>query len=103
MFNVTESAQEQVALYFKDKEVKPIRLFLSNGCGGAQLALAVDDAHGEDQVFEFAGVQYLVDPGLLSQAQPIEIDFTSGGFSIQSSIPQSSGCGGCGSSESCCH
>lgn len=102
MFNVTQNAQEQIAQYFQDKAVKPIRLFLANGCGGAQLALALDDAKAEDTVFEFAGIQYLVEPALLDQAQPVEIDFSAGGFRIQSSIPQSTGCGGCGSSDSCC-
>lgn len=102
MFNVTETAQEQIALYFKDKQVKPIRLFLANSCGGPQLALALDDAKEEDTVFLFAGVQYLVEPSLLAKAQPVEIDFETAGFKIQSSLPQSGGCGGCGSSESCC-
>lgn len=29
MFEVTEAAQQQIAAYFKDKEVKPIRIFLN--------------------------------------------------------------------------
>ena len=29
MFNVTEMAQQQIAEFFKDKEVKSIRLFLN--------------------------------------------------------------------------
>ena len=29
MFDVTETAQQQIADFFKDKEVKPIRLFLN--------------------------------------------------------------------------
>lgn len=29
MMNVTEMAQQQIAEFFKDKEVKPIRLFLN--------------------------------------------------------------------------
>jgi hypothetical protein len=31
MFEVTPAAQEQIAAYFKDKEIKPIRLFLNQG------------------------------------------------------------------------
>lgn len=29
MIDVTESAQQQIADFFKDKEVKPVRLFLN--------------------------------------------------------------------------
>ncbi len=29
MLNVTETAQQQIAEFFKEKEVKPIRLFLN--------------------------------------------------------------------------
>ncbi len=31
MLNVTEKAQEQIAEYFKDKEITPIRIFLNSG------------------------------------------------------------------------
>jgi len=103
MLNVTEHAQEQIANYFKDNELKPIRVFLSSGCGGRQIALALDAARPEDAVFEVAGVQYLVEKSFLAQAQPIEIDFAGHGFKISSSLQLGGGgCGGCGSSEGCC-
>ncbi len=31
MFEVTQSASEQIAAYFKGKEIKPIRVFLNEG------------------------------------------------------------------------
>ncbi len=31
MFNVTEKAQQEIAGYFKDKEITPIRIFLNSG------------------------------------------------------------------------
>jgi Fe-S cluster assembly iron-binding protein IscA len=31
MFEVTQSASEQIAAYFEGKEVKPIRVFLNEG------------------------------------------------------------------------
>jgi hypothetical protein len=43
-----------------------------------------------------------VDHAFLAQAQPIEIDFAGHGFKVSSSLQLTSGCGGCGSSESCC-
>lgn len=102
MLNVTEKAQEQIARYFEENELKPIRVFLTNGCGGQQIMLALDDARPDDATFEFAGIQYLVEKSFLAQAQPIEIDFVGQGFKVSSSLQLSSGCGGCGSSESCC-
>ena len=103
MLTVTEHAQEQIANYFKENELKPIRVFVSSGCGGRQIALALDSARPEDAVFEFAGVQYLVEKSFLAQAQPIEIDFAGHGFKVSSSLQLGGGgCNGCGSSESCC-
>ena len=31
MLKVTEKAQEEIAAYFKDKEIAPIRIFLNSG------------------------------------------------------------------------
>jgi Fe-S cluster assembly iron-binding protein IscA len=31
MLKVTEKAQEEIAVYFKDKEITPIRIFLNSG------------------------------------------------------------------------
>ena len=103
MLNVTEKAQEQIARYFEENEVKPIRIFLTNGCGGQQIMLALDELRPTDTTFEFAGIQYLVEKEFLAQAQPIEIDFIGQGFKVTSSLQLGGGgCGGCGSSESCC-
>jgi iron-sulfur cluster assembly protein len=102
MLNVTEKAQKQIAHYFEENEIKPIRVFLTSGCGGQQIALALDTARPEDTTFEFAGVKYLVDTTFLAQAQPIEIDFSGHGFKVSSALRLGGGCGGCGSSESCC-
>lgn len=102
MLNVTEKAQEQIACYFEENEMKPIRIFLASACSGQQIALALDEARPEDKTFEFAGIQYLVDRNFLKQAQPIEIDFVEHGFKISSSLKMESGCGGCGTSSNCC-
>ena len=102
MLNVTEKAQEQIARYFEENDIKPIRVFLTSSCSGQQIALALDEIRPDDATFEFAGIQYLVDHAFLAQAQPIEIDFAGHGFKVSSSLQLTSGCGGCGSSESCC-
>lgn len=102
MFSVTEKAQEQIAHYFDDNEIKPIRVFLTSSCSGQQIALALDEARPDDATFEFDGIRYLVDKDFLARAQPIEIDFTGQGFKVSSALKLNDGCGGCGSSGSCC-
>lgn len=102
MLRITEQAQAEVARYFESNPLKPIRVFLNNGCCGAQLAMAIDEARPDDKTFEFAGVQFLVNQEFLAQAQPIEIDYAAQGFSISSSLELGGECGGCGSSSSCC-
>lgn len=106
MFDVTEAAQAQIAEFFKDKraeEIQPIRIFLTQGCGGEQLAMALDDARSDDKVFKVAGFEYLVNRNFLKAAQPIEVDHNGTGFSLTSSLKlQGGGCSGCGSSGSCC-
>lgn len=102
MLNVTEKAQEQIARYFEENALKPIRVFLTSSCSGQQIVLALDDAKPNDTTFEFSGIQYLVDTAFLNQAQPLEIDFAGSGFKVSSSLKLTCGCGGCGSSEGCC-
>ncbi len=102
MLNVTEKAQKQMANYFKENEIQPVRVFLANSCSGQQISMALDEAKPNDKTFVFAGVQYLVDKEFLKQAQPIEIDFAEYGFKVTSALQLESGCGGCGSSRGCC-
>ena len=102
MLNVTEKAQQQVAKYFEDNEVKPIRVFLTSACSGQQIVMALDEAKPNDKTFVFGGISYLVDKDFLIQAQPIEIDFAVHGFKVTSALQLDSGCGGCGSSSNCC-
>lgn len=102
MFNVTESAVQAVAEYFKTMDVRPIRVFLTQGCGGQQLAMALDEAKPSDNVHEENGYQFIMDKELLSQAQPVEIDYANMGFKISSSLELGGGCQSCGTAGSCC-
>lgn len=102
MLTLTESAQTQVLEYFKENEIKPVRVFLNSGCGGEQLALAVDDQQPDDTVHTFGELTFLVSKSLLEKARPISIDFGMEGFTIGSNLELTSGCGGCGSSGACC-
>jgi Fe-S cluster assembly iron-binding protein IscA len=102
MIDVTLAAQDQVLAYFEGKESKSVRIFLNNGCGGAQLAMAVDEKTPKDKVFEYKGVEYVMDRELLDQAKPVRVDYSNNGFRLESSLKLSSGCSSCGTKGSCC-
>lgn len=102
MLSVTESAIQAVAEYFKTTDVKPVRIFLTQGCGGQQLAMALDDVKPTDAVHEAGGFQFVMDQTLLDQARPVEIDFAKMGFKISSSLALGNGCQSCGTAGSCC-
>jgi len=102
MFNVTESAARAVAEFFKTTDIKPIRIFLTQGCGGQQLAMALDEVKTADAVHEVNGFQFVMDQALLDQAQPVEIDYVNMGFRISSSLELGGGCQSCGTAGSCC-
>lgn len=102
MFSVSEEAQKQIAEYFRNKDPMPVRVFLHQGCGGAQIAMAMDEKRHTDMVFKIAGVEYLVEKEFLKKAQPIAVDFINTGFKITSPMKLGGGCGGCGGAGSCC-
>jgi iron-sulfur cluster assembly protein len=102
MFSVSEAAQAQLLDYFKDNEVKPVRVFLSNGCGGSHLSMALDEKRPMDAVYSFEGIEFVIEQALLDMAQPMAIDFGEQGFHISSQLELGSGCSGCGSSDHCC-
>ena len=102
MFTVTDAAVQAVAEYFKETDVKPIRVFLNQGCGGRQLAMALDQTKPSDHVHEAGGFQFIMDSALLEEAGPVTIDFSNLGFRIDSNIKPGEGCQSCGSAGSCC-
>lgn len=102
MFIVTEIAQQKVAEHFSDKDVMPIRVFLHHGgCTGPQLAMALDERKETDTVFEFSGIDYLVDTRFLEEAKPIVVDYMESGFRVTSSLELGGGCSSCSSGGSC--
>lgn len=102
MFTVTEAAQNEIARYFENRTPAPIRVFLNSGCGGAQLAMAVDMQKDGDTLYTIGGMEYVIETDLLNQAQPLVVDFKDVGFKLSSSLKLSSGCSSCGSHGSCC-
>ena len=102
MIQVSESAIEAVTEYFATTDVKPIRIFLTQGCGGQQLAMALDEIKDTDAVHDAGKFQFVMDRSLLDQAQPVQVDYANLGFKISSSLELGGGCQSCGSTGSCC-
>lgn len=100
MIMVSEKAREQVQAYFDGNEVRPVRIFLNNGCGGPSLAMAVDEITDKDEVFTHGGIDFIMEKELLEKAAPVSVDYLGMGFRLESSLTFEGGCGSCGSG--CC-
>ena len=102
MLEVTKSATEKIAEYFKDKELSPIRIFLhAGGCATPSLAMDLDEPKDTDDVFDIDGFQFIVDRDFLRGAEPIKVDYTRSGFQFDCSLEFEDGCSACASSSSC--
>ena len=102
MLEVTKSATDKIAEYFKDREVAPIRIFLSaGGCGLPSLALDLDEPNDTDNVFNIDGFQFIVDREFMKEAELIKVDFTRSGFQFYCSLEFEEGCSACATSSAC--
>ena len=101
MFTITEEAQAQVATYFEGKEIQPVRLLLTQGCGGGAIVMALDAKKEGDQTFSVNNIDYIMDADFLKEAAPIIVDFSNSGFVISSNLKLGGGCSECGSGGSC--
>lgn len=100
MIEMTETAQEKIAEYFEGKDAEPVRIYLAMGCGGAQLALALDSVKDTDEVAEINGFTVVVDKQLYDEGKNFTIDASPQGFAVQSDLvlpeaPKQGACGSC--------
>ena len=102
MLEVTKSATDKIAEYFKDKEVSPVRIFLlEGGCGLPSPVMDVDEIKDTDTVFDIDGFQFIIDKDFLKEAKPIKVDYSRFGFQFDCSLEFEEGCSGCASSSGC--
>ncbi len=105
MLEVTDTATTQIAEYFKDKDVAPIRIFLNEGgWGGPGLAMALDEPKDTDNVFDIDGYKYIVNKEFMDKVQPVKVDFLGFGFKLSCAVEfgqSGGGCSGCGTDSSC--
>ena len=70
------------------------------GCSGFQYALALDEKHEEDHVFDHEGIRVIVDPASLRYVDGSNVDFTENlmGSGFEVNNPNVVAACGCGSS-----
>jgi iron-sulfur cluster assembly accessory protein len=70
------------------------------GCSGFQYALALDEKHDDDHIYEVNGISVLVDPASLRYVDGSTVDFTESfqGSGFEVSNPNVVASCGCGSS-----
>ncbi len=105
MITLTDKGAEKVREFLSSQETVAETAGLrvgvrGGGCSGFQYALAFDDQHGEDTVFEDKGIRLLVDRASLPYVKGSVIDFVEGlqgaGFKVDN--PNVIAACGCGSS-----
>ena len=117
MLEVTDLAVTKVKEYLAENNItSAIRVaIMSGGCSGPALSLALDEKKDTDQVFDYNGLNFLIDGAVTAACGAIKVDYiqeTSGcgcsgsggaGFAVSSERPLASrgGCGGSCSSGSC--
>ncbi len=103
MFTVTEEAAFHLKEVMEDQELSDVgvRVFVRHqcGCGAVNYGMGFDDSVNEDDdVYEHAGVKFVVDKGASGTLEGATIDFVetemSKGFSISNPNVQGCGCGG---------
>lgn len=102
MFEVTESARQEMKEFFADREAQPLRVFLkTNTCGGPRLVVGMDEQRDGDLTFVIDGLTYVVEHGFFEQIKPVTVDFCNNIFTVSAAVSFGDGCSGCGSSGSC--
>ncbi|MBW1863699.1 MAG: IscA/HesB family protein [Deltaproteobacteria bacterium] len=98
MIEITPKAAQLMSDYFKDKDNRPIRIFVRmGGCGIRTFGVAMEEPKKSDEIFEIDGFTYIVNRKLLKMIQPIKVDSDGYRFRISGTgVDSSSGCSSCG-------
>lgn len=98
MITITPRAQRLLDDHFRNKEKKPIRLFVRlGGCGIRTFGIALEPAKASDEVFPINGYTYVINRRLLHLVEPITVDSDGIGFRLSGNgVAPPNGCGNCG-------
>jgi iron-sulfur cluster assembly protein len=105
MVQLTDIAAQKVQEFMSGQgaegDVVGLRVGVKGGgCSGFQYALALDEKHEDDHVFEISGIRVLVDPASMQYVDGSTVDFTESfmGSGFEVSNPNVVASCGCGSS-----
>ena len=104
MVTLTDIAAQKVRGFIDSQEaVGEVGLRVGvrgGGCSGFQYALALDEKHDDDQVFEYQGIRVIVDPASMRYVDGSEVDYTESmmGSGFEVNNPNVVAACGCGSS-----
>ena len=101
MIILTDTARKELEGFFQGKDKEPIRVYLTAGCGGAQLQLVLDGPTDADSAYEVEGFPFCIDKELEEAVGDVNVDVTYMGFVLTTEKPLPevpSSCGGCCSS-----
>ncbi len=106
MVTLTDIAAEKVRTFIASQEnghAEAVGLRVAvrgGGCSGFQYALALDEKHDDDHVFDHEGIRLLVDPASLQYVDGSQVDYTESlmGSGFQVNNPNVVAACGCGSS-----
>jgi iron-sulfur cluster assembly protein len=102
MVTLTDIAAEKVRGFLAQQESEGeigLRVGVrGGGCSGFQYALALDERHEDDHVFEHEGIRLIVDPASMRYVEGSQVDFTESlmgsGFEVKNpNVVASCGCG----------
>ncbi|MGI8659486.1 MAG: iron-sulfur cluster insertion protein ErpA [Thermoleophilaceae bacterium] len=102
MVTMTDIAADKVRGFLSQQESEGdvgLRVGVrGGGCSGFQYALALDERHEEDHVFDFEGIRLIVDPASMRYVEGSEVDYTESlmgaGFEVNNpNVVASCGCG----------
>ena len=97
MIEVTPRAMLLLKDFFRNKVVKPIRIFVKlGGCGIRSFNIALEKPEKGDEVISVDRFTFIIEKGLWDKVKPIKVDADSISFRIfGNGIQPNSGCGTC--------
>lgn len=97
MIEVTPRAILLLKDFFKDKDIKPVRIFVKlGGCGIRSFGVAVEKPKKNDEVISVNEFTFIIEKGLWDKVKPVKIDADRISFRISGNgIQPNSGCGTC--------
>ena len=103
MLSVSEQAGQAIKDYLagQDMDNDVLRIFLTSGCGGGSLRIALDESNEQDNLYELDGLKYAIEKALESELGDVTVALVSEDgqdyFHITTTnpVPFDMGCGGC--------